>query len=91
MIIIERFQLKLFRLFTLTQLDDTSLSNMMELGTNAPNFELIDTMSGITVTLVHMKSKVATVVFFICNHCPNVKHINDKMVEVANKYQKKKE
>ena len=49
-----------------------TLSNMMELGTKAPNFSLTDTVSGKTITLEDVKSKVATVVFFICNHCPYV-------------------
>ncbi len=53
-----------------------TLSNMMELGTKTPNFELLDTVSGKTVSLADMKSEVATVVIFICNHCPYVKHIN---------------
>lgn len=66
-----------------------TLSNMMELGTKAPNFELMDTVSRKTVVLADLKSEVATVVFFICNHCPYVKHINAKMVEVANLYQAK--
>lgn len=66
-----------------------TLSNMMELGTKAPNFSLMDTVSGKTVTLNDVKSEIATVVLFICNHCPYVKHINSKMVEVANKYQAK--
>ena len=66
-----------------------TLSNMMELGTKAPSFSLMDTVSDKTVTLNDLKSEVATVVFFICNHCPYVKHINSKMVEVANKYQAK--
>lgn len=57
-----------------------TLSNMMELGTKKPNFELLDTLSGKTVSLADMKSEVATVVIFICNHCPYVKHINAKLV-----------
>ncbi len=57
-----------------------TLSNMMELGIKAPNFELMDTVSGKTVSLAAMKSEVATVVIFICNHCPYVKHINAKLV-----------
>lgn len=64
-------------------------SNMMDLGTIAPNFSLTDTVSGKTVTLADSKSEVATVVLFICNHCPYVKHINTKLVEIANKYQEK--
>lgn len=64
-------------------------SNMMELGTKAPAFSLVDTISDKTVSLFNIKSNVATVVVFICNHCPFVKHINAKLVEVANKYQAK--
>ena len=64
-------------------------SNMMELGTKAPEFSLPDVVSGKTVTLSEIKSNIATVVVFICNHCPFVKHINLKLVEVANKYQAK--
>ena len=66
-----------------------TLSNMMELGTKAPSFALLDTVSNKTVTLEDIKSKIATVVLFICNHCPYVKHINSKLVEIANKYQAK--
>ena len=51
----------------------------MEFGTKAPNFELLYTVSGKTVSLADMKSEVATVVIFICNHCPYVKHINAKL------------
>lgn len=65
------------------------LSKMMELGTIAPEFSLPDTISGKTLSLSDIKSDVATVVIFICNHCPYVKHINKKLVEVANKYQEK--
>ena len=66
-----------------------TLSNMMKLGTQAPDFALLDTVSGKTLSLTDLKSDVATVVLFICNHCPYVKHINSKLVEVANQYQKK--
>ena len=62
-------------------------SNMMELGTQAPAFSLPDVVSGKTISLSEVKSNIATVVVFICNHCPFVKHINSKLVEVANKYQ----
>ncbi len=61
----------------------------MQLGTKAPEFCLLDTVSGTAISLCEIKSKVATVVVFICNHCPYVKHINPKLVEVANKYHSK--
>jgi peroxiredoxin len=64
-------------------------SKMMELGTRAPSFELPDTVSGKTLSLETLKSEIATVVVFICNHCPYVHHVNNKLVEVANHYQAK--
>lgn len=62
---------------------------MMELGTPAPRFTLPDTVSGEELSLEKLKSEVATVVVFICNHCPYVHHINSKLVELANAYQGK--
>ncbi len=62
---------------------------MMELGTKAPHFTLRDTISQNMRSFSELKSDVATVVVFICNHCPFVHHINRKLVEVANEYQSK--
>lgn len=64
-------------------------STMLPLGTKAPDFQLIDTKTGNTVSLNETKSNIATVIMFICNHCPYVKHIQSKLVEIANKYQAK--
>jgi len=61
-------------------------STMMPLGTKAPDFTLPDTVSGNEVSLEELKGNKATVILFICNHCPYVKHINEKLVEVANNY-----
>ncbi|MEL6536108.1 MAG: thioredoxin family protein [Bacteroidota bacterium] len=62
-------------------------STMMDLGTPAPDFSLPDTVSGKTLALADLKSEVATVVAFICNHCPYVHHLNRKLAEVAGIYQ----
>ncbi|MFS4466853.1 thioredoxin family protein [Maribacter sp. 2210JD10-5] len=64
-------------------------SNMLALGTKAPSFNLPDTVSGKTLSLSDLKSDTATVIAFICNHCPFVHHINESLVEVANDYQAK--
>jgi thiol-disulfide isomerase/thioredoxin len=56
------------------------------LGYKAPHFKLPDTISGKTVTLDELKSDIATVIMFICNHCPYVKHINKALVQMANDY-----
>ncbi|MHB1947315.1 MAG: thioredoxin family protein [Gammaproteobacteria bacterium] len=64
-------------------------STMLPLGTIAPDFKLFDTRSQKTLSLEELKSDIATVVMFLCNHCPYVKHIQGKLVEVAKAYQAK--
>lgn len=59
------------------------------LGYKAPSFELVDTVSDRTKSLDELKSDIATVILFICNHCPYVKHINKALVDLANDYQPK--
>lgn len=64
-------------------------SNMIPLGTSAPDFSLLDTTSGKTVSLDDLKSDKATVIMFICNHCPFVKHVDEQLVALANDYMTK--
>ena len=61
-------------------------SNMMPLGTKAPDFYLLDTISGTNKSLSELKSDTATVIMFICNHCPFVKHIRNELINLANDY-----
>lgn len=61
-------------------------STMLPLGTVAPQFELPDVISGKLLTLQQLKSEIATVIMFICNHCPYVKHIQHALVALANYY-----
>jgi len=61
-------------------------SNMLPLGTTAHPFELQDTVSGKTMTLDELRSDQATVIMFICNHCPFVKHVLDGVIQLANDY-----
>lgn len=61
-------------------------SNMMLLGTKAPDFNLPDTISGKKKSLHELKSDKATVIMFICNHCPFVKHVQQELVGLANDY-----
>lgn len=63
-------------------------SKMLPLGTKAPDFNLHDTCTGKNKSLQDLKSDKGTVIMFICNHCPYVKHLQSKLVEVAKKYQK---
>jgi thiol-disulfide isomerase/thioredoxin len=55
----------------------------------APNFELLDTVSGQKKSLTELKGNNGTVIMFICNHCPFVIHINPTIVKVAKEYQAK--
>lgn len=61
---------------------------MMPIGTTAPDFELTDVVSGLPVTMRGYPS-VATVVVFICNHCPSVLHFIREFVSIANEMQKR--
>ena len=63
-------------------------SNMLSLGTSAPDFNLTDT-SGNTVSLDNFNDAPALLVIFMCNHCPFVKHILDKLVDLIKEYQEK--
>ncbi|MBW7991265.1 MAG: thioredoxin family protein [Planctomycetes bacterium] len=63
-------------------------SEMLPLGTKAPDFNLPDTEGNI-VSLSDFNESQALLVIFMCNHCPFVKHILDPMIELAKEYQAK--
>ncbi len=62
---------------------------MLPLGTEAPDFSLPDVVSGGNVSLSELDSEVATVIMFICNHCPYVIHIQEELLNVVKDYQPK--
>ncbi|TDU39606.1 peroxiredoxin [Gelidibacter sediminis] len=64
-------------------------SNMLSLGTSAPAFNLLDTVSGNHVSLESCKGLKGTVIMFICNHCPFVKHVNPQLAKLAKEYKSK--
>lgn len=65
-------------------------SNMLPLGTTAPGFSLPDTVSGETRSFSGISvGKKATVVMFICNHCPYVIHVNPEIVRLSAEYMAK--
>ncbi|MCL4235507.1 MAG: thioredoxin family protein [Deltaproteobacteria bacterium] len=63
-------------------------SNMLPLGTAAPDFHLPDP-AGKTHALADFASAPALLVAFICNHCPYVKHIKSDFARLAREYQAK--
>ena len=61
-------------------------SNMIPLGSKAPLFTLIDTRNDQMVSLEQYRSPIATVIMFISNHCPYVKHIQLQLVALTEYY-----
>jgi len=63
-------------------------STMLELGTPAPDFSLLDT-DGHTIFLSDFSDRKALLVIFMCNHCPYVKHVADELARLGAEYQVK--
>jgi len=57
-------------------------STMLPLGTGAPDFSLPN-VDGRTVTLADAAGPRGTLVMFICNHCPFVKHVADQLAALG--------
>ena len=64
-------------------------SSMLPLGTQSPAFSLIDVVSGKMVRLNLDSKDIGSVIMFICNHCPYVKHVNPELVRIAHDYMPK--
>ena len=64
-------------------------SNMLPLGTVAPDFTLPDTVSGKMINLKDIATGKATVVMFLCNHCPYVIHVNPEIVRIVHDFKEK--
>lgn len=62
-------------------------SNMLPLNTVASAFELLDTTTDKLRSLEELRGQQGTVIMFICNHCPFVKHIQKELVNIAKDYQ----
>lgn len=56
------------------------------LGFKAPYFDLPDTVSDKNLTLDEVRGDQATLVIFMCNHCPFVVHVIDEIIQLANDY-----
>ncbi len=63
-------------------------STMLELGTAAPDFELLEPATDNIVSLQQFAGQ-PILVAFICNHCPYVIHIREKFAELSTEYQAK--
>jgi len=59
---------------------------MLPLGTPAPEFNLLNPVTGTYQSLSELKSDLATVIMFISNHCPFVKLIKPELTKISNFY-----
>ena len=64
-------------------------SNMLGLGTKAPQFQLQDVVTDTQVSFDDIRGASGTMVMFICNHCPYVIHVNEQLIKIANEYTEK--
>lgn len=62
-------------------------SNMLPLGTPAPDFDLPDMQSGKNLRFADVAGAKATVVMFLCNHCPYVLYVNPEIVRIVAEYE----
>ena len=63
-------------------------STMLPLGTEAEDFSLIN-IDGRTLSFADVAGEHGTVLMFICNHCPFVKHVADELAALGHEYMPK--
>jgi peroxiredoxin len=61
-------------------------STMLELGTAAPDFALLDVVTGKTIRRDDFRGQAGLLVMFICTHCPYVKHIEKGLAQLGSDY-----
>lgn len=61
-------------------------STMKQLGSNAPTFTLPDPQTQEMVSFDDVTGEKGTVVLFICNHCPFVKHVKNELIRLHQDY-----
>ena len=58
-------------------------SNMMPLGTQAPDFSLSNPRTGEQLSLSEAQGNKGTLIMFICNHCPYVIHLKNELGKLS--------
>ena len=61
---------------------------MLPLGTTAPDFNLYEPSTGKYKSLQQLKGDKATLIMFICNHCPFVIHLEKALALLGTEYDK---
>ena len=62
-------------------------STMLPLGSIAPDFRLPDVITEQCFELSQLRGDKATLIVFICNHCPYVLHVKQELIAIAQHYQ----
>jgi AhpC/TSA family len=64
-------------------------SSMVGLGTTAPDFQLVNVMTGNTMNLDEVRGpgkKPGLLIMFVCVHCPYVKHVEVELARIGVDY-----
>ncbi|MBE9222031.1 thioredoxin family protein [Cyanobacterium stanieri LEGE 03274] len=61
-------------------------STMLELGTKAPDFNLLDTVSGKNISLQDFSDSKGLLIIFLSCHCPFVKHVRAEYAKLSKDY-----
>tara|TARA_Y100000766_G_C18842629_1_gene573980 strand:- start:672 stop:1307 length:636 start_codon:yes stop_codon:yes gene_type:complete len=77
------YEIKFYYIFTTMVLTPTA---QIPLGYYAPQFNLLNPVIDKKQSLDQLKSQKATVIIFMCNHCPYVVHILDILVQLSQDY-----
>lgn len=64
-------------------------SNMLPLGTKAPDFSHEDAVTGQKFSLEDISGGKGTLIMFLSNHCPFVKHISSELASLGKDYKDK--
>ena len=64
-------------------------SNMIDLGSDLPNFNLVNTIDNELFDNKKLNKEIGTLVMFICNHCPFVIHVLDEIISISKFYRGK--
>ena len=64
-------------------------SSMVGLGTHAPDFKLVNVMTGNVMDLEEVRGagkKSGVLIMFVCVHCPYVKHVEEELARIGKEY-----
>lgn len=64
----------------------TEAANSTPLGSPAPDFTLPDVVTGLAVSLSTQPASPATLIVFLCRHCPYVVHVREELIRIASDY-----